>query len=434
MPAPKVLRQSELAGEEATDEQQAIIDDRIERGVDLFDAELDDNKEPVKDDKGEPEKKTVKKDESTEEEKEENEDLLNTDDKDLDETQIAKKADLIKAQEVADREAEEDRILNTEDDDLEDSDREKKAELVKARDDAKSKDDKQKTIDDEVKVYAQENEMSEDDARKEVETIGKIVDNFKGDVKKLAKSNLHMQRLQVKTNEALKTLKNNPPLPPQENSIETIKGKIEAGKMGLAGKLATKEAIVEAYRAQHPKLGDDVSEDSVIDLISRNMYITLKNQHDEDKANVTVQAKEKRVKLYEGIAEKDKVYLSLIKPIIENQLDDTVLEEGYSLKDTLFWAKGQDSEKREKDAYDRGLKRGMESRKILGEVKTVKDGATKSRKLKGKTPLNDEDKEAAETMFANDPIPLARKYELYEGVKEADRIRADKIKAKEKGD
>ena len=57
------------------------------------------------------------------------------------------------------------------------------------------------SFDVEVKDYAKENEVSEDVARKTLESASKIVEKYNGDAKKIARANLGLQQLVAKKDE-----------------------------------------------------------------------------------------------------------------------------------------------------------------------------------------------------------------------------------------
>ena len=425
----KIL-QSELQKREPTAEEQTELDNRTQeiaegkrKDGELFDQE--EAKEPVKE--GKPEEKPEEK--KAEEGKMSDAELLEKDDKDLTEEQKVKKSDLVKAKEISEKQEEDERILNAKDEELDKDKKARKAELLKEKEASKSEEEKQKELEGEVDAYALEHNVSKEDARKDVESISKIVENFKGDSKKIAKSYHHLQRIATKTQEELKALRNAPPAPVAEPTIKGITEAIENGDLLLDGKKATRDAVIERYRIKNRDLGDDVSDETVMKLIAKDIISGYDSWKKDNLTKLSSSAKEKKETLLNGLSEKDKAYLPIIKPIIDAHTDAQIMSENYNLKDFIQWAKGADTEAREKAAEDRGFKRGVEARKILGEIKKPAEGSPKA-KGDSKTTLTDAQKKDAEEMFSNDPIPLARKYELYEDIVKKDKERKDKDKEK----
>jgi len=422
------LIQSELKTREATVEEQTEIDRRIEKGEELFDKEDGTPKEPEKKE-GEPKEPEKKAEEKKEEGKLSDAELLDKDDKDLTEEQKVKKSDLVKAKEISEKQEEDERIVNAKDEDLDKDQKARKAELLKSKENSKSEEEKQKELEGEVDAYALEHSVSKEDARKDIESISKIVDNFKGDPKKLAKSLHHLQRITSKTQEELKAFRNAPPAPTSEPTIKGIVEAIDNGELLLDGKKATKDAVIDRYRIKNRDLGDDVSDETIMKLVAKDMLAGYESWKKDNLTKLSSAAKEKKEKLLGELSEKDKEYLPIIKPIIDAHTDAQIMSENYNLKDFIQWGKGQDAEAREKAAEDRGFKRGVEARKILGEIKKPGEG---SPKVKGgtKTTLTDAQKKEAEDFYANDNIPLTRKYELYTEIVTREKERKDKNKEK----
>lgn len=426
----KVL-ESVLKTRPATQAEQDVLDIRIEeigqgkrKDEDLFDKEEGKKEEPPKKKEGEPKK--------TEDGKLSDTELLEAKNEDLNDEQKTRKADLVKAKDAADKEADEERILNAKDEDLDEKEKGRKAELIKLRGGERLEKEKKEAFNEEAKAYATENKVSEEDARKDLESIGKIVENFKGDPKKLAKSLHHLQRITSKTQEDLKTLQNAPPpMPTQQATIKSVIEMIEAGEMTIKGKPATKEQVVEVYREKNKDIDDTVSDDMVIKLLAKDMVAIYETERQENLTKLSSEAKGKKAKLIDGLSEADKKFLPAIKSIVDNHTDSQIMSEKYSFEDVIFWAKGKEYDSAIKDAEEKGFKRGIEARKIIGEIKPPAEGKTKI-KGKGKgSPLTDAQKREAEAMFATDDIPLETKYKHYEEILAHGKALEDKNKKKE---
>ena len=414
--AVKVLK-SELETRSPNAAEQAVLDERTEKigkgelkDEDLFDKE--DAKPPVKEPGKEPKKKLEEGETS-------DADLLEAKDEDLNDEQKAKKADLVKAQKLVEGEENDKRILETDDKDLKEDEVARKKELVKEQKSQKSEDEKAKALVEEVKSYATEHKVSEEDARKDLESIGKIVENSKGDARLIAKNYHHLQRAKTRTDEELKALKNAPP-PMAEVTSESVEKAIEAGKITMKGKSATKEQLIEAYRDREEDLAG-LEDELVFKLLVREMKGKFEEAGRGNAAKLSSEAKDKKAKLINELSEDAKKYLPEMQPVIDRLSDAQIMSKNFSLEDMVLWSKGKAFDTSVKDAEERGFKRGVEARKILGEIKKPGEGGTKTKKTGGgKTNLTDAQQKKAEEMFATNDIPLARKYELYAEVVEHD--------------
>ncbi len=439
----KIL-QSELQTREATEVEQEELDIRTTKinAGELKDNQLFDPEPGAKHENETPEEKKAREEEAAENKTEEQKkakaedvEILEADDDELNDDQKARKAELVKARELIEAQDNDDKLLEIDDKDLDEKQLARKQELAKAKG-GKTDEEKKAELEAEIKEYATEHSMSEDDARKDLETIGKTVESYKGDSRKLAKSYLHAQRMAVKTKEELKALKNAPPpLQSKEATMKSLVDGIEAGKMPVNGKPAPKEDVIAAYRKMNPDIaGDEVSDDTIVRLVARDVSRDLADRRQENLSKLTGEAKEKKAKLISELSEADKKYLPTMKAMLDSNTDAQIMSEDYSLDDYIFWAKGKDSVAREKEIEERGFKRGAEARKILGEIKKPAEGKarTKSSVKGGKDfGLSADQKKEAEELFEGNNVPLSRKYELFAEVVDDEKKREEK-KKKEK--
>ncbi len=445
----KIL-QSDLREREPTPVEQTELNRRTEAGEELFDKEEGkvDNTKPLVNTKGQKvdkeghlindegkkvdeDGKVIDEGKKTGEGELSDEELLGAEDKDLNDEQKTHKADLVKAQEVAEAEKEDKRILEAKDEDLDEKGKARKAELVKAKEGAQTEEEQKTALDEEVKAYATEHSVSEEDARKDLESVSGIQEKYKNDAKKVSVAYLHTQRAYDLLKEENKTLKNAPPpMPTEQASIKSITEMIEGGKIVFNDKSATKEELIEAYRKQNTDLGDDVTDDTVVKFIARSMLSMYASKRKDNLTKLSSEAKDKKAKLISELSESDKKFLPTIKSILENHTDRHIMSDQYSIEDVIFWAKGKESDKLVKEADAVGFKRGVEARRIIGAIKTPAEGKTKTKKGAGdKTNLNDAQKKTAESYFANDDISLEMKYELYADILEHDKkLKKDKDK------
>lgn len=418
--------ESDLAKRSATPEEQAEIDTRINeigagtrKDEELFDPEP---KDKGKEGEKEPEKEPEKKPENQEGKKAGDEDklsdaeLLEAKDEDLDDSQKTRKDELVEAKKVADVQAEDDRILNAEDKDLDDKEKSRKVELVKVKKDTedknKTEEQKKAEFEETVKAYVTEHQVSEEVAREDLQSIGKIRENFKDDPQRLAKSFLHVQRLYTRTTEDLKALKNkaDTELPPM--NVKDAVNAIENGEITIKGKAVSKEDALIAYRKKED-IDESVDDSIVVKMLAKDMVTGLKFQQQQNLTKLSGEAKTKRDKLISELSEADKKLLPMFKPLMDGHTDKQIMSDKYNLGDLVLWAKGKSYDKDIKDTGEKEFKRGVETRKIIGDIQKPGDGKGKTKPSKTKTSLTDEQKVEAEEHFANDNIPLETKYEYY---------------------
>jgi len=344
------------------------------------------------------------------------EELLSAKDEELSDELKTRKAGLVetKKKEEEERIAEEDKLLAAKDEDLDEADKVKKAEIVKAREDAKTKGAEQEIAD-----YAKENNISVDEARKDLEDSGKIHEKYSGNPKKLSMALLHSQRIYGKLSNDLKALKDAKPSEqtPEEVTVEGVMKWVEDGKLKTkGGKTVTKEGVIEAYREAFPDITEGVGDDAVFKLAAKDYKASVDKAVVEKRTEISSKAKEKRATIFDSLSEADKQYIPEIKPIIENLSDSQIMREDFSLKTYITYAKGQifdaTREKLEQEKKDFGAKeynRGLEQAKILG-IKRSPDGKPPKSKT---VVLTDEQKTRAREMFDNPEISEERAYELY---------------------
>uniref|UniRef100_A0A6M3XK50 Uncharacterized protein n=1 Tax=viral metagenome TaxID=1070528 RepID=A0A6M3XK50_9ZZZZ len=351
--------------------------------------DLDDGKEK------EPEKK---EEESKEEGKKADEELLSAKDEELSEEDKTRKAELVKANE--------DQLINAKDEELSVEDKAKKAEIVKAREDSKKKSE-----DDEIAAYAKESNITIEAAREELGHVSKIQEKYKGDPKQLARANLHIQRLYTKTQEEAKALKDAKPTQPAISvTVDNIAKAIDEGKIMLNGKAATREEIVTAYRENYPDITETLDEETVVKLAAKELKENFEKSLETNKAQQTIQAKDKRETILNSLGEADKKYLAELKPLLDKVSDSGVMDENFSVDTYVNYLKGKHYDEDIKETADREFKRGQEEAKILGEKAPPKPGSPKG---KAKRSLTSEQKQRALDMYDTDVMTEEQKYDAY---------------------
>ena len=396
--------------EETLSKQDGISDDQAEAIALAAIAEMDKEKKPGEKEAGEEQGKEKSEGAPKEETALSDEELLAAEDEGLSDDQKTKKAELVKAQETKEKE----RILNAKNEDLGEEDKAKKAEIVKAQEEEKAKTGKE-----EISAYAKEHNVTEDEAREDLEHIAKIQEKYKGDPKQLAKANLHLQRLHSKSEAELKSIKDAKPSPAdvKEVPIAAVEKWLEEGKIQYNGKNISRDEVIEAYRKAYPDLTDSLDDEKVFKLAAKETKERLDKHFESQRAEISAKAKEKRATIFDSVAEADKQFIPEIKPLVEKLSDTQIMDERFSLDTYITYAKGkafdtlQKQVEEEKRAFgEKEYKRGLEEAKILG-VKRPPDG--KPPKSGADAALTDEQKKRAREMFDNPDITEEQSYKLY---------------------
>lgn len=323
-------------------------------------------------------------------------------------------AEELAAKEQEEKIKEEERILALKEEELSEEDKPKKAEIVKARSEVKTK-----ALQEEVSAYAKEHNVTEEEAREDLESIAKIQDKYKGDPKQLAKANLHMQRLYTKAEADAKALKDAKPSRsvPEEIPIEMIKKGLTEGKINYQGKPLTREMIIEKTRKDDPELTDSMDDDKVFELGAREFKKHVDKGLAEQRGQFAIQAKEKRATVIDTIPEADKKYAPDVKPMIEGLPDTQIMDDSFDIGIYITYAKGKTFEATVKQLEDdkkthgeKEYKRGLEEAKILGVKRPPNGGPPKSG---GSGTLTDEQKQRAKEMFDNPDITEDQAFKLY---------------------
>lgn len=335
------------------------------------------------------------------------EELLEADDESLSEEEKTKKQELVSAKAAE----EEKRILEAKDEDLSEEDKTRKADILKARE-AKASEAREQ----EIKDYAAENKISVDEAKQDLESIGKIAEKYESDPKKLAKANLHLQRMANKAVEEVKALKENPPTPPVQNTVEGWIEAINEGKMSKDGKPLTKDQVVDAYRAKHPKITEDEDDDTVVKMAAKDIIGHIEKARTAAKSEATKKANEVRASIVDNLSEEDKKFAAEIKEVVDASDDNYLLHEKFDEKEVINHVKGRHYDEDVKAAEDRGFKKGQEQAKILGLKKTP-SGDGKPKKGSTKTKITDAEKERAFEMFDGQEMTDEAKIAAYLEVK-----------------
>lgn len=276
----------------------------------------------------------------------------------------------------------------------------------------------------EVKSFAVENKVSEEEARKELEHIQNVGKKYENDPKKLSKAFLAQQRENVKIQERLKEISKPRPINAEQIPLPKMVEMIEGGHITSNGKPFTKDQILQGYREQYPDITENMEDDKVLQLAAKELRDKFIENAKADQLKMTEVANKKRAQLLEALSPEDKAFIADIQPILEKTPDELILQEDYTINEYILFAKGKNAETREKAAYERGLKKGREEAKIVGQKPPVGGGTPPVKKDTTDTKiaaLTDSDKKRALDMYDGSPMTEKEKFLAYIEYVESDK-------------
>ncbi|MBD3352828.1 MAG: hypothetical protein GF364_15180 [Candidatus Lokiarchaeota archaeon] len=267
----------------------------------------------------------------------------------------------------------------------------KKQEAEEAEEAEKEKQARKERMDNLVIEYAQENNMSEEEAREVIEGEFAIADKYNNDIYKLARAHRSQQSGYSKLELQNKLL--------QERLEENF---LNPQKVVLNGKEYTpdeaQKVLTEAYREAHPEKTEDLEDDEVWKLARSEVNAQQEKVRSQRIREIAEKASKKRVEIISDIVSSDNnKYLADIKPLLQEIPDTQLVSSAFDIKDILTYVKGKHYERDIKGAEERGYKRGLEEAKILGAKKPV--GTEKPVLKKASTPLSEQDMQRAHEMF-----------------------------------
>ncbi len=333
----------------------------------------------------------------------------------------------------ADEQGRSDLIIEKEVDLEAETDEEKKKEIQATIDKWKGTkpEKKEEDLEAEIVSYAKDKDVSEDDAREVIEGRVAVSKKYDNDPKKLAHALRSLGSEYSKEKAA---------------HIETAKALDQAGLNAMAsgsikpeevftkgdGSKLTRQEVIDTYRESYPGQTDGKEDDEIYDLSRQSLLRHLQDQRRVTSSNVKTDAKSKRVELMSNLPKDAEPYKDSIKQMLDMMPDGAVAGKGFNLNEIIDVHKGRDTNRLVQEAEKRGFKRGLERRRIVGSHRTPAGSGKTSKGSKdesGKHGLSKENQDKALDFYAGHQIPDARKYELY-----ADIIKNDERLEKKKED
>ena len=331
----------------------------------------------------------------------ENQELVDADEANLDDTQKAKRADIIKKREEAAKPKEGDdktdeQILAAKPEDLNDDEKTKREELIEGQKTERERllaiDDKDLTPEDKPKKeivllqletekreafdvrvtdYAEANKIPVEDARKTLESVAKIRDKYEGNPEKIAEAALNLQRMVALKDEeiqAAKEVASQPRMPESAKEWELVIN--EHGMTKENGQVISREEVVEIYREANKDTTVDVQDDQVLKMACKEISARQEAHFVKQNTLIKEKANEKRDKLISSIPEGDKQYAADVKKLLKTVPDRSILKKDYSIEHSIRWARGghftpDKVAELEKAAEAKGFERGQAKGKIV---------------------------------------------------------------------
>lgn len=332
------------------------------------------------------------------------------------ETEAAERQAAEEAETIA---AENKRLLEAKVEDLNEEEKTKREELIKAGEEAKKQkeeEDKklQEQFDTDVKAYAVEHKVSEEEARADFESREKILEKYKSDPKQLALANLHLQRMYTKSQEALKAVEEAKPLQHAKTaSLEDYVKLLEDGKIVWKDKPITKEQAISIYREQFPDIAEGLEDEAVVKLVAEKIKEGYLKSQENAIAERSSLAKEKRKTVLNSLSDNDKKYIPEIQPLLEKFPDAAILSDHFDVQDLVYHIKGKNYDRDLKELGDKEYKRGLAQAKIIGQRPGPTAQGSQKPKVKSKVTLTEAQKKDALDKYDGTTFTDEEKYEAY---------------------
>lgn len=389
---PKELNMEELAKQDTLSEEQIK---QIHESA--YADELGEKKEPQKpagdrsDAEPEEPKEPSGKEPVEEEAEKSDEEILDAKEEELNDGEKERRQQLIEEQDQKEKE-----LLETPDDQLDEEKLKQKQELTK-----KAEQKHEQTQEQRIKEYAEQANVTQEEAAKEIKQIDEIKQRYEGDVDKIAKSNLYLQRMASKAKNEIKRVRES--AKGQEVTADHMDKLVQNNEFIVNGKAWNKEMLIKAGRnnKEWADITESMDDEAVYKMVLRDLTKQHNSKLKEQQSKVKQTAETKRVEAIRELANYDNKFYEQAKGILENMDDQVVASEYFDVRHVLTQVKGSRYDKDLKAAQEDAYKRGLEKAKIMEKTSPVGGGKTKKAKPKGSVAnlLNGEQKKRAQEMY-----------------------------------
>lgn len=251
--------------------------------------------------------------------------------------------------------------------------------------------------------YATKFGLTEEQARKEVERIYGIRDNYKGDSKELAKAVLFAKSKLTQLEQEIASIKKNPKLT----------------RLKIDGKELSEEDsqkwLVNKFREHNPDLSDGLEDDKVLIMAEKELANAQRVALDKHKQAVKEQAEVKRRDLVDQLPEADKRFAPDIKGVLARVDDSELMSQDFDISEIIYYARGKYYHKHIKEEVEKARAEAVKEKKILGKQPGDTSSGGQTQVKKGvKTSLTPDEQERALDMYQSLQHSPEEKYALYE--------------------
>jgi len=278
----------------------------------------------------------------------------------------------------------------------------------------------------EIANYAKEKEISKEEAKEVIEGRNVVSKKYGDNPKKLAHA---LRSIQVEYTKEKQAHVDTAKALEQASFTTMMNSKIKPEEILKKpdGTRLTRDECIEAYRESYPDLTDDKEDGEVYDLQRQHVLRHMNYLQKESQSKVKADAKSKRVELMSNLPKDAEPYKDSIKKMLDSFPDNAVAQERFDLEEIVLLHKGKDVDNLVSEAEKRGFKRGLERKRIVGEIKTPSGKPKTNKDVDNKSfNLNDTEKQEALEFFADNNISESRKYELYADIVKSNKELKDK--------
>lgn len=260
-----------------------------------------------------------------------------------------------------------------------------------------------------AKEYAGKLKITVEDAKKDLESIGRIREKYANDPFEMSKAILYSQRMASRFQQQVRD-KQADSLNPYEWQEDKCVVTQEDGNK----KEFTKEQIVEMFREKYPKRTERIDDDDVVYQMAKDDQAVYFNSRKEILLrDLKEKATERRKELLAQVPEQNKKYMEEINGIVEQFSDVYVVQPNFTIDDAVNVVLGKHYHDDIASARKEGYQKGLEKAKILEDKKAPTGKAPSSKQ----TTLTPAEQEEALLMFEEDPISKEEKFKLYKDFK-----------------
>ena len=269
-----------------------------------------------------------------------------------------------------------------------------------------------------AELIKEKEQLPEDLAKEEAKQIAKLIDKRGTDVVNWARSYYHANKEIHKRNDEIEYLRHYQNTKPKfDLNVDGFASFVKSGNYkDKSGKVITEEDIVNFAIKEEPELYEDLPDDKIFKLKSKELLNIIKTAHQDRVVKELEQAKRIKSEIIDNYSEElQPEFKDLFKAIVSNA-DNTILLKGeYSPDIALEAVKGHfyDKHKEEwelnaKEQYKKGYKDGLKKRKLQSGV--TNNGVTSLKSSKSKV-LNKFQRQEAERIYKM--VGKAKAHELY---------------------